>query len=40
LSVGHHAGVAIVQFSHYLIDEELIVYSDVKPLNLEFSGDA
>jgi hypothetical protein len=38
--VGCHAGVTIVQLSHYLIDDELGVFANVKLLNPEFSGDA
>jgi hypothetical protein len=40
MSVGHHVGVVIVRLSHYLIDDELKISVDVKPLNPKFSGDA
>jgi hypothetical protein len=35
LPVGCHAVVAVVQFSHCLIHDELSVSSAIKPLNLE-----
>jgi hypothetical protein len=40
LLVGHHAGVTIVRHSHYLLDHELRVSTEVKPLNPEFGSDA
>jgi hypothetical protein len=40
LSVCSHAGVMIVWLSHDLIDDELRVFADVKPMNPKFSGDA
>jgi hypothetical protein len=40
LLVGYHVRVTTTQLSNYLIDDELRVSADVKPLNLEFDGDA
>jgi hypothetical protein len=40
LPVGCHAGVVTIRLSHYLIDDELKVSADVKPLNPKFGGDA
>jgi hypothetical protein len=40
LPVCSHTGVAIVQLSRNLIDDELRVSADVKPLNPKFGGDA
>jgi hypothetical protein len=40
LPVCSHAGVATVQLSHDLIDDEFRVSMDVKPLDSKFSGDA
>jgi hypothetical protein len=40
LSVCHHVGVTAVQLSHDLVDDELRVATDVKPLDPEPGGDA
>jgi hypothetical protein len=40
LPVCHHAGVTIVRLSHYLINDELRVSTDVKPLNPKFGREA
>jgi hypothetical protein len=40
LSICHHERVMAVRLSHDLVDDELRVTVDVKPLNPEFSGDA
>jgi hypothetical protein len=40
LSICHHARVMAVRLSHDLVDDELRVTVDMKPLNPEFSGDA
>jgi hypothetical protein len=39
LLICSHVGVMIVRLSHDLIDDELRVSVDVKPLNPKFSGD-
>jgi hypothetical protein len=38
LPVGHHAGIATVQLSHFLIDNEVRVSMDVKPQNPELGS--
>jgi hypothetical protein len=40
LSVCRHVGVIAVRLSHELVDDELRVTVDVKPLDPELSGDA
>jgi hypothetical protein len=40
LSVCRHARVATTRLSHHMIDDELRVTMDVKPLNPKFGGDA
>jgi hypothetical protein len=40
LSVSRHAGITTVRLSHYLIDDELRVSSNIKLLNPEFGSDA
>jgi hypothetical protein len=40
LSECSHARVTTVRLSHNLIDDELRVSTDVKPLNPKFNGDA
>jgi hypothetical protein len=40
LLVCRHAGVMVVRLSHDLVDDELIVATDVKSFNPELSGDA
>jgi hypothetical protein len=40
LPVCRHVGVATVQLSHYLIDDELRVSTDAKLPNPKFIGDA
>jgi hypothetical protein len=40
LPVCRHEGVATDRLSHYLIDDELRVSMDVKPLNPKFGDDA
>jgi hypothetical protein len=39
LPVSSHAGVAVVQLSHDLVDDELRVTADVKPMNPKLDGD-
>jgi hypothetical protein len=40
LSVCHHAGVTTVRLPHDLVDDDLSVIPDVKPLDPELGGDA
>jgi hypothetical protein len=39
-SICHHARVAVVRLFHDLVDDELRVTTDVKPLNPKLDGDA
>jgi hypothetical protein len=39
LSICRHVGVATVQLSHHLVDDEIRVTVDVKSLNPEFGSD-
>jgi hypothetical protein len=40
LAVYHHAGVAAIRLPHDLVDDELRVAVDVKPLDPDLGGDA
>jgi hypothetical protein len=40
LAVCHHVGVTAIRLPHDLVDKELRVTTDVKPLDLELDGDA